>query len=183
MNGSARERGSGAAAPPGAPPPPPPVAPPSLAVPPLPPQPPPLQQQQRVLEASLTRLTVGMWASRRHRECRLLILPDQRLLVVLCDRRQAAPRMSPSRFSLAGMQLAVKSPFSTGHDAYRSTGCVHAFEIPYANRGICGLDYSAPLCLEARLVLETHSLRKREFGTVRRVASVGELQRRCGRRP
>ena len=101
------------------------------------PLPPPPHGGPRVLEAPLTRLTVGMWASRRHRACQLLLLPDQQQLVVLCDRRSAAPRPSPSRFSLAGMQLTAKSPFASGHAAYRAAGCVHAFEIPFGSiRGL-----------------------------------------------
>jgi hypothetical protein len=102
-----------------------------------------------------------MWASRRHRNCQLLLLPDQQQLVVLVDRRHAAPK-SPSRFSLAG--LAVKSPFASGHSRFRTAGCVHTFEVPFAS--LRGLDYSNPLCLEARLVLEVSNLRKREFSTV-----------------
>lgn len=35
------------------------------------------------LEAPLSRLCVGMWASRRHRACQLLLLPEQQQLVVL----------------------------------------------------------------------------------------------------
>ena len=114
------------------------------------------------LEVPLTRVAVGMWASRRHRTCQLLLLPDQQQLVVLVDRRHAAPK-SPSRFSLAG--LAVKSPFASGHTRFRTAGCVHTFEVPFAS--LRGLDYSNPLCLEARLVLEVVHLRKREFSTVR----------------
>ena len=113
------------------------------------------------LEALLTRVTVGMWASRRHRTCQLLLLPDQQQLVVLVDRRHAAPK-SPSRFSLAG--LTVKSPFASGHSRFRTAGCVHTFEVPFAS--MRGLDYNNPLCLEARLVLEVVHLRKREFPTV-----------------
>lgn len=119
-----------------------------------------------VLEAPLTRLTVGMWASRHHRACQLLILPEQEQLVVLCDRRSTAPR-SPSRFSLAShvhKRVAAKSPFASGHSAYRAAGCVHAFEVPF--HAIRGMDYNNPLCHEARLVLEAVHLRKREFATV-----------------
>lgn len=117
-----------------------------------------------VMEAPLTRLSVGMWASKRHRACTLLLLPEQQQLVVLCDRRQTAPRPSPSRFSLAGLELKAKSPFASGHAAFRHAGCVHAFELPFCS--IRGLDYANPLCYEARLVLETVNLRKREFATV-----------------
>ena len=69
----------------------------------LPPQPPPLQPAQDVSwsEAPITRLAVGMWASRHHAACRLLLLPGQHLLVVLLDRRTPAPR-SPSRVFLPG---------------------------------------------------------------------------------
>jgi hypothetical protein len=74
------------------------------------------------------------------------------------DRRAAVPR-SPSRF-LGGLTAA--SPFASA--AYSQQGCVHAFEIPFAT--IRGVDYSNPLCLEGRLVLEAASLRKREFPTV-----------------
>ena len=120
------------------------------------------------MEAPLTRLTVGMWASRRHRACQLLLLPAQQQLIVLCDRRTGplggGVRPSPSRFSLAA-GLTAKSPFASGHSAYRHAGCVHAFEVPFC--AIRGIDYSAPLCHEARLVLECQSLRKREFATVR----------------
>ncbi|KAL4858369.1 hypothetical protein ACK3TF_001355 [Chlorella vulgaris] len=102
----------------------------------------------------LTRVTVGMWTSRRHRACQMLLLEGQ--IVLLVDRRATIAR-SPVRF-LGG--LAAASPFSSASAA----GCVHAFEIPLTS--IRGLDYSNPLCLEARLVLETSGLRKREFATM-----------------
>lgn len=124
-----------------------------------------------MLEAPLTRLGVGMWASRRHRECQLLLMPGEQQLVVLCDRRTAAPPRSPSRFALAVGPLAAKSPFASGHSAYRAAGCVHAFEVPFA--AIRGIDYQNPLCHEARLVLEVVGLRKREF------PSVGAARRAC----
>ncbi len=141
------------------------------------------------LEASLSRLVVGMWASRRHRACQLLLLPEQQQLVVLvswgclaccvpapapphgpyspcmaaalapctvapnpaaaaaalqCDRRTTGTgsvRPSPSRFSLAA-GLTAKSPFASGHAAYRHAGCVHAFEIPFCS--IRGIQYDNP---------------------------------------
>lgn len=119
-----------------------------------------------VHEAPLTRLTVGMWSSRRHRCCQLLLLPQQQQLVVLCDRRTTHAPGSPSRFSLAtaAVGLTAKSPFATGHSAYRASGCVHVFEVPF--HSVRGIDYSNPLCHEARLVLETVGLCKREFGTM-----------------
>ncbi|KAL4427891.1 hypothetical protein ABPG75_001980 [Micractinium tetrahymenae] len=117
-----------------------------------------------VLEAPLTRLGVGMWASRRHRECQLLLMPGEQQLVVLCDRRAAQPPRSPSRFALAVGPLAAKSPFASGHSAYRAAGCVHAFELPFAS--IRGIDYQNPLCHDGRLVLEVAGLRKREFPTM-----------------
>jgi hypothetical protein len=87
----------------------------------------------------------------------MLLLEGQ--IVLLVDRRATIAR-SPVRF-LGG--LAAASPFSSASAA----GCVHAFEIPLTS--IRGLDYSNPLCLEGRLVLETSGLRKREFATVRRM--------------
>lgn len=146
---------------------------------------------EAIREVPLTRLTVGMWTSRRHRACQLLLLEQESLLVVLVRRaaaatapacpelpaagpapprgpalwcllqvdRRAAVVRSPSRF-LEGLTAA--SPFASA--AYSQAGCVHAFEVPFAS--IRGLDYNNPLCLEARLVLETSGLRKREFPTV-----------------
>lgn len=100
---------------------------------------------QRVLEAPLTRLTVGMWTSRRHRACQLLLLPNQQQLVILCDRRSWSPRPRPSRFSLAGMQLTAQSPFASGHAPYRAAGCVHAFEVPFASiRGLVSSSSRGP---------------------------------------
>ena len=50
-------------------------------------------------------------------------------------------RPSPSRFSLAA-GLTAKSPFASGHSAYRHAGCVHAFEIPVCT--IRGIQYDNP---------------------------------------
>lgn len=61
-----------------------------------------------------------------------------------CDRRTAGTdgvRPSPSRFSLAA-GLTAKSPFASGHSAYRHAGCVHAFEIPFCT--IRGIQYDNP---------------------------------------
>lgn len=91
-------------------------------------------------------------------------MPGEQQLVVLCDRRAAQPPRSPSRFALAVGPLAAKSPFASGHSAYRAAGCVHAFEVPFG--AIRGIDYQNPLCHEARLVLEVAGLRKREFPSV-----------------
>jgi hypothetical protein len=109
-----------------------------------------------------------MWSSRRHCACHLLLLEQQ--LVVLVDMRSTMPR-SPSRFGVLHGRLAAASPFSSS--AYSHAGCVHAFEVPVAS--IRGLDYSNPLVLEARLVLETVGLRKREFPTVRLLCALPAL--------
>lgn len=120
-------------------------------------------RQGKIAEVPLTRCIVGMWSSRRHCACHLLLSEQQ--LVVLVDMSSSMPR-SPSRFGALHGRLAAASPFLSSSQA----GCVHAFEVPLSS--IRGLDYSNPLVLEARLVLETVGLRKREFPTVGRLRLV-----------
>ena len=57
--------------------------------------------------------------------------------------------------------LTTGSPFRSSQT---DAGCVLAFELEWKNIG--GIDYSNPLCLPGRLVLESKSVLRREFCTV-----------------
>ena len=62
-------------------------------------------------------------------------------------------------------RLTSRSPFKSmlaGRQA--RPGSVLAFEVQW--QYIVGMDYTNPLCLDGRLVLEAHQVVKREFSTV-----------------
>ena len=61
------------------------------------------------------------------------------------------------------MPFAAASPFH--HSRGQESGYVLAFEVEL--RSICGLDYSNPLILDGRMVIEANHVVKREFLTVR----------------
>ena len=61
------------------------------------------------------------------------------------------------------MPFAAASPFH--HSRGQESGYVLAFEVELHN--ICGLDYSNPLILDGRMVIEARHVVKREFLTVR----------------
>ena len=60
------------------------------------------------------------------------------------------------------MPFAAASPFH--HSRGEDSGYVLAFEVEL--QSICGMDYSNPLILDGRLVLEAKYVVKREFLTV-----------------
>ena len=61
------------------------------------------------------------------------------------------------------MPFAAASPFH--HSRGQESGYVLAFEVEL--HSICGLDYSNPLILDGRMVIEANHVVKREFLTVR----------------
>ena len=64
------------------------------------------------------------------------------------------------------MRQGIKRVFRhlTAHSPFQSTGGVLAFEVDWKN--VVGIDYSNPLCLSGRLVLESHHVVKRDFPSV-----------------
>jgi hypothetical protein len=60
------------------------------------------------------------------------------------------------------MPFAAASPFH--HSRGEDSGYVLAFEVDL--QSICGMDYSNPLILDGRMVLEANHVVKREFLTV-----------------
>lgn len=60
------------------------------------------------------------------------------------------------------MPFAAASPFH--HSRGEDSGYVLAFEVEL--QSICGMDYSNPLILDGRMVLEAKHVVKREFLTV-----------------
>jgi len=52
----------------------------------------------------------------------------------------------------------------TAHSPFQGLGGVIAFEVDWKN--VVGIDYSNPLCLAGRLVLESHHVVKRDFPSV-----------------
>lgn len=120
------------------------------------------------MQRPLTHFSVGGWTARASKESLFLLIPaDQARLIFVVDRSRHATK-SPTRSRLVSpsqWRPRLESPFSSL--TFKGRGCVSTFEVALAE--VVGLDYRNRLHEEeARLALEAHNVRKREFKTVRR---------------